>query len=164
AAPSLRYLPCAIVFLSPNSAFPAMLYAVDRQDLFAWATGVAVVVNVGLNLAFIPRYGYLAASAITVVTEAAFSVAGWFFVARTERLPWLRVTWRTLLAGLVMGAVLYPLSRRAIYVSAPVGLLRYGTALWLLRAVRREELDLVLRGFGLRRPAWERRRAASCGP
>jgi len=150
--PSLRILALAIVFLFANSAFTAMLYAVDRQDLFAWATGVAVVVNVGLNLAFIPRYGYLAASAITVVTEAAFSVAGWFFVARTERLAWLQVSWRTLLAGLLMGAVLYPLSHRAIYVSAPLGLGAYVVALWMLRAVRREELDLVLRGFGIRRP------------
>jgi O-antigen/teichoic acid export membrane protein len=150
--PALRILALAIVFLFANSAFTAMLYAVDRQDLFAWATGVAVVVNVGLNLAFIPRYGYLAASAITVVTEAAFSVAGWFFVARTERLAWLQVSWRTLLAGLLMGAVLYPLSHRAIYVSAPLGLAAYVAALWMLRAVRREELDLVLRGFGVGRP------------
>jgi O-antigen/teichoic acid export membrane protein len=150
--PALRILALAIVFLFANSAFTAMLYAVDRQDLFAWATGVAVVVNVGLNLAFIPRYGYLAASAITVVTEAAFSVAGWFFVARTERLAWLQVSWRTLLAGLLMGAVLYPLSHRAIYVSAPLGLAVYVAALWMLRAVRREELDLVLRGFGVGRP------------
>lgn len=150
--PALRILALAIVFLFANSAFTAMLYAVDRQDLFAWATGVAVVVNVGLNLAFIPRYGYLAASAITVVTEAAFSVAGWFFVARTERLAWLQVSWRTLLAGLLMGAVLYPLSHRAVYVSAPLGLGAYVAALWMLRAVRREELDLVLRGFGVGRP------------
>lgn len=152
SVPALRILALAIVFLFANSAFTAMLYAVDRQDLFAWATGVAVVVNVGLNLAFIPRYGYLAASAITVVTEAAFSVAGWFFVARTERLAWLQVSWRTLLAGLLMGAVLYPLSHRAVYVSAPLGLGAYVAALWMLRAVRREELDLVLRGFGVGRP------------
>lgn len=149
--PSLRILGLAIVFLFANSAFTAMLYAVDRQDLFAWATGIAVVINIGLNLIFIPMYGYLAASAITVVTEAGFSVAGWFFVARTERLAWLRVSWRTLVAGLVMGAVLYPLSGRAIYLSAPVGLVVYAASLWLLRAVQREELDLVLRGFGMRR-------------
>src|SRR5215467_101543 len=151
--PSLRILALAIVFLFANSAFTAMLYAVDRQDLFAWATGIAVAVNIGLNIAFIPRYGYLAASAITVVTEAAFSVAAGFFVARTERLAWLRVTWRTLLAGLVMGVVLYPLSTRAIYISAPVGLLVYCALLWLMRGIRRDELDLVLRGFGLGRAA-----------
>src|SRR5205085_7504278 len=55
--PSLRILSLAIVFLFANSAFTAMLYAIDRQDLFAWATGVGVVVNVGLNLAMITLYG-----------------------------------------------------------------------------------------------------------
>lgn len=145
--PSLRILALAIVFLFANSAFTAMLYAIDRQDLFAWTTGIAVVVNVGLNLALIPAFGYLAASAVTVVTEAAFSVAAWCFVARVERLPWLRVSWRTLLAGLLMGAAVLPLSARAIYVAAPVGVVAYCGALWALRAVRREELDLVLRGL-----------------
>jgi O-antigen/teichoic acid export membrane protein len=151
--PSLRILALAIVFLFANSAFTAMLYAIDRQDLFAWATGVAVAVNVGLNLILIPRFGYLGASAVTVVTEAALSVAGWFFVARRERLPWLRVTWRTLLAGALMGAALYPLARRSLFVSAPIGALVYAGALWLLRAVDRDEIGMVLGGLGLRRGA-----------
>ena len=145
--PSLRILALAIVFLFVNSAFTAMLYAIDRQDLFAWTTAIAVVVNVGLNLAFIPSFGYLAASAITVVTEAAFSVAGWWFVARVERLPWLRVSWRTLLAGLVMGAAVIPLASRPLYVAAPIGILVYAAALWLLRAVDREELSLLAQGL-----------------
>jgi O-antigen/teichoic acid export membrane protein len=151
--PSLRILALAIVFLFANSAFTAMLYAIDRQDLFARTTGIAVVVNVALNLLLIPFFGYLAASAVTVVTEAAFSAAGWWYVARVERLAWLRVSWRTLLAGLLMGAAVFPLSNRAIYLSVPVGAAVYGGALWALRAVRREEVDMVLRGFRLRRGA-----------
>jgi O-antigen/teichoic acid export membrane protein len=147
--PSLRILALAIVFLFANSAFTAMLYAIDRQDLFAWATAVAVVVNVGLNLIFIPIYGYLAASAITVVTEAAFSVVGWVFVARTERLAWLRLSWRILLAGLVMGAAIYPLAGRTIFLTAPLGAAVYVGALWVLRAVPREEVDLLRRGLRL---------------
>lgn len=151
--PSLRILALAIVFLFANSAFTAMLYAIDRQDLFAWATGIAVVVNLALNFALIPAYGYLAASATTVITEAAFSVAGWFFVARRHRLAWLRVSWRGLLAGLAMGAVLVPLAGRSLLISAPIGLAAYVLALWLLRAVERDELDLLLVGLRLRRPA-----------
>jgi len=42
--PSLRILALAIVFLFVNSAFTAMLYAIDRQNLFAWATAIAVVI------------------------------------------------------------------------------------------------------------------------
>jgi len=34
-----------------------------------------------------------------------------------------------------------------------VGLVVYSALLWLLRGVRREEVDLVLRGFGLGRPS-----------
>jgi O-antigen/teichoic acid export membrane protein len=150
--PALRILALAIVFLFVNSAFTAMLYGIDRQDLFAWTTGIAVVVNVALNLALIPTFGYLAAASVTVVTEAAFAIAAWFFVARVERLPWLRVSWRTLAAGLVMGAVLVPLATRPIYLSLPVGAAVYGAALWALRAVHRDELGLVLRGLRLRRP------------
>lgn len=145
--PSLRILSLAIVFLFANSAFTAMLYAIDRQNLFAWTTGIAVVVNVGLNLAVIPRFGYLGASATTVVTEATFSVVAWWFVARHHRLPWFLLSWRVLLAGLVMGVVLVPLASHSILLSLPAGLIVYMAALWLLRAVDREEIALVLRGL-----------------
>jgi len=145
--PSLRILAWGIVFLFANSAFTAMLSAMDRQDLFAWATAIAVIVNLGLNLILIPHYGYLAASAVTVVTEAAFSIAAWRFVASCERLPWLRVSWRTLIAGGLMGAVLLPLAGRSLVVAVPVGVAAYGLALWALRAVDRDELDLLVRGL-----------------
>jgi O-antigen/teichoic acid export membrane protein len=151
--PSLRILSLGIVFLFANSAFTAMLFAIDRQDLFAWTTGIGVVVNVGLNLALIPLYGYLAASATTVVTEAAISVAGWFFVARRHRLPWVRLSWRVVLAGLLTGAVLFPLAQRSLVITVPLGALVYVAALWVLRAVRPDELDLLLRGLRLRRIA-----------
>jgi O-antigen/teichoic acid export membrane protein len=154
--PALRILSLAIVFLFVNSAFTAMLYAIDRQDLFAWATGIAVVVNVSLNLALIPSFGYLAASAITVVTEAAFSVAGWYFVGRRYPLPWLRLSWRLVLAGLAMGVALVPLAGRSIAISLPVGVVVYAAALWILRAVEREEVDLLLSGLRLKRPTSSR--------
>jgi O-antigen/teichoic acid export membrane protein len=149
--PSLRILSLAIVFLFVNSAFTAMLYAMDRQDLFAWATAIAVVVNLALNFALIPLYGYLAASATTVVTEAAFSVAGWYFVGRRYPLPWLRLSWRVVLAGLAMGVVLVPLAGRSIFLALPLGVLVYAAALWILRAVERDEVELVLAGMRIKR-------------
>jgi O-antigen/teichoic acid export membrane protein len=145
--PALRILALAIVFLFVNSAFIAMMGAMDRQDLFAWATGIAVLVNLGLNLALIPQFGYLAASGTTVVTEAGLAVVGWWFVRRRYRLQWARVSWRPLLAGLVMGAVLVPVASYPIYICAPIGLAVYLVAVFLLRAVDREELQLLRRGF-----------------
>ena len=149
--PALRILALGIVFLFVNSAFTAMLYSIDRQDLFAWATGIAVAVNVGLNLVFIPVFGYLAASAITVVTEATFSAAGWWFVGRRHRLHWLRLSWRLVAAGAFMGAVIWFLRTQPIYVSAPIGIIVYAAAVWLLKAVEADELELFRRGLRLRR-------------
>ncbi|MBO0687765.1 MAG: hypothetical protein J2P45_31840, partial [Candidatus Dormibacteraeota bacterium] len=81
----------------------------------------------------------------------AFSVGGWYFVGRRVRLPWFRLSWKIVLAGLVMGAVLYPLASRSLVLTAPLGLAVYLLVLWLLRAVEPEELDLLTRGLRLRR-------------
>jgi O-antigen/teichoic acid export membrane protein len=148
--PALQILSLGIVFLFANSAFTAMLYAIDRQDRFAWSTAIAVVVNVGLNLILIPIAGYLAASATTVITEAAFSVAGWWFVARVYKLPWFRLSWRILLAGIYMGVVLLPFSKHSIYYAVPVGVVTYVATVFALRAIHADELRMFLRGL---RPA-----------
>ncbi len=148
--PSLRILAFAIVFLFANSAFLAMLNAMNRQHLNAWATGLAAGINIALNLVLIPHYGYLAASTTTVITEAALCTFGWWFVQRGRpdlRLQVPAVAWRILLAGLVMGAVLYPLARFSIFLSAPAGLAVYLVALYLLRAIDPEEWELARSGL-----------------
>jgi O-antigen/teichoic acid export membrane protein len=148
--PSLRILAFGIVFLFANSAFYAMLNAINRQHMNAWATGLAAAINIVLNLIFIPFYGYLAASTITVVTEAALCVFGWWFVQRNHpelRLAVIRLSWRILLAGAVMGVVLYPLSRYSIFISLPAGSVVYLGAIFLIRAIEPEEWRLARDGL-----------------
>jgi O-antigen/teichoic acid export membrane protein len=148
--PSLRILAFAIVFLFANSAFYAMLNATNRQGRNAWATGLAAAINIGLNLVFIPIYGYLAASTVTVITEAALCAFGWWFVQRHRpdlRLPVGSLTWRVLLAGAIMGIVLYPLARFPIYLTVPAGAIVYLVAVYFLRAVDPEEWQLARRGI-----------------
>jgi O-antigen/teichoic acid export membrane protein len=148
--PSLRILSIAIVFLFANSAFYAMLNAINRQHMNAWATGLAAAINIVLNLIFIPLYGYLAASTTTVLTEASLCVFGWWFVQRNHpelRLAVIRLSWRILLAGAVMGVVLYPLSRFSIFISLPAGGLVYLVAIYLVRAIEPEEWRLAQHGL-----------------
>jgi O-antigen/teichoic acid export membrane protein len=155
--PALRILAFGIVFLFINSAFTAMLFSTNRQGRYAWATAIAAGVNIGLNLALIPLYGYLAASATTVLTEAALSLAGWWLVGRA-RLPWLRVSWRVLAAGAILGLALLPLARFPVYVGLAVAPFVYLGALLLLRAFDADEkavFKLGLRRLGLLRAAPE---------
>jgi len=120
-----------------------------RPSSWAWQP-LAAGINIVLNLILIPFYGYLAASATTVVTEASLCVFGWWFVQRHRpdlRLPVIRVSWRILLAGAVMGVVLYPLARFPIYVSLPAGSLAYLVAIYLIRAIDPEEWRLARHGL-----------------
>ena len=148
--PALRILALGIVFLFANSAFYAMLNATNRQHLNALATGIAAAVNIGLNLALIPFYGYLAASTTTILTEAVLCVVGWWLVQRHRpelRLPVAALSWRIVLAGAVMGVVLLPLAGYSILISLPLGAIAYLAAIHLIRAVDAEELRLVRRGL-----------------
>src|SRR5207249_4515338 len=153
--PALRILALGIVFLFANSAFYAMLNATNRQGLNAWATGLATVVAVALNLGAILLFGYLGASVATVVTEASLCAFGWWFVQlrRPElRLPVLRIGWRILAAGLAMGAVLYPLRGFPIILTVPAGFAVYAGAIFLLRAVDAEEWRLATSFIRRRNP------------
>ena len=144
--PALRILAIGIVFLFANSAFYAMLNATNRQGLNAWATALAAGVNIVLNLVLIRLYGYLGAGTVTVVTEAALCTFGWWFVQlnRPElRLPVLRLTWRIVLAGVIMGAVLFPMRSLSIFITVPVGFVVYVVAAFVLRAIDREEYELA---------------------
>ena len=143
---ALRILAFGIVFLFANSAFYAMLNAINRQGLNAWATALAAGLAVGLNLVAIPFFGYLGASVVTVLVEATLCAAGWWFVQLRRpdlRLPVFQLTWRIVVAGLVMGIVLYPLRRYSIFITAPVGFVIYLVAVFVLRAIEREEYEMA---------------------
>lgn len=144
--PALRILALGIVFLFANSAFYAMLNAINRQGLNAWATAFAAGINIVLNLILIPLFGYLGASTVTVVTEAALCTFGWWFVQLQRpdlRLPVLQITWRILLAGVIMGAVLYPFRAHSIFLTVPAGFVVYLVAVILLRIIDRDEYEMA---------------------
>jgi hypothetical protein len=63
------------------------------------------------------------------------------------RLPVIRVSWRILLAGAVMGVALYPLARFPIYISLPAGSFVYLVAIYLIRAIDPDEWRLAREGL-----------------
>jgi O-antigen/teichoic acid export membrane protein len=151
SAPALRILAVGIVFMFVSNAFIAALSAVDRQLSFTWAALGSMVVNIALNLLLIPPFGYLGASWATVLTEIALAVFGWFLTVRyLGRLPVLALSWRILLAGVVMGGVLYPLQGvhgPLTLLAIGVGGLVYGLALLVLGGLDGEDRALIRRAL-----------------
>jgi O-antigen/teichoic acid export membrane protein len=56
-----------LVFLSYFSG--TLLVSINKQELLFKITGICMIINIILNLIFIPHFSYMAASVITVLTE-----------------------------------------------------------------------------------------------
>ena len=149
--PALRILALALVIGFVNNAFIGALSASDRQSSFTWAAGWSLVANVVLNLLLIPTYGFLGASWATVATEVVLFIAGLTLTARhIGKVPVVRLSWRALIAGLVMGTIVFPMrdfGGFAIAVPIVVGVGVYAVAALLIRAVTRDEIRLALRAL-----------------
>jgi O-antigen/teichoic acid export membrane protein len=153
--PALRILALSLGFAFVNNAFIGALSATDHQASFTWAAGWSLLANVAMNLALIPIFGYLGASWATVFTEIVLGVAGWTLTARhIGRVPVWRLSWRVVLAGLVMGIAVFPLkdlSGVAMAIPIAVGVAVYGAAVLLLRGLTREEINWARRALALSR-------------
>jgi O-antigen/teichoic acid export membrane protein len=151
SAPALRILAVGIAFMFVSNAFIAALSAVDRQLSFTWAALASMVVNIVLNVALIPPFGYLGASWATVLTEVALAAFGWFLTVRyVGRVPVFGLSWRILLAGVVMGGVLYPLQGvhgPLALLAIGVGGLVYGLAVLLLGGLDADDRALIRRAL-----------------
>jgi O-antigen/teichoic acid export membrane protein len=152
--PIFRVLSLGIVFMFVNNAFIGALSSTDRQSSFTWASLWSMVVNVGLNVVLIPFFGAMGAACATVLTEVALGVFGWILTARhLSRLPLLRMSWKPVLAGLVMGAALYPFwgsTGAMLVVSVVGGALVYSLVLLALRPFDSEEWQLLRQALRVR--------------
>ncbi|MBV8444308.1 MAG: polysaccharide biosynthesis C-terminal domain-containing protein [Candidatus Dormibacteraeota bacterium] len=145
--PALRILALAIVFMFADNTFAATLNAIDKQNVFALVALVGLVVNVGVNLVVIPRYGYIGASWAVVVTEAALVIVGWFVLrAQLGTLRVVHAAWKAVAAGAVMGVFLYfvqPQGRLALFGVVAGAAAIYLAVLALLRVADAEERALI---------------------
>ncbi len=144
-----RYLPHAAIALSiliwflplsfTNGLLQYVLIAVGRQRAVTAAFVVGAAFNLAANLALIPRYGYVAAAVVTVLSEAV--LLGPFLLGLRGKVrvpPVGTLLWRPALAALIMGAALYPVRGFGLPL-IPLGVLVYGAALLLLGALGEEE-------------------------
>jgi O-antigen/teichoic acid export membrane protein len=153
--PAMRILALALGIAFVNNAFIGALNASDRQLSFTWAAGWSVVANLVLNLILIPLFGYQGASWATVLTELVLGSVGWILTARhVGRVPVVQLSWRVLLAGLIMGVAIYPLSTLdGFKVAIPIvaGGVVYVSFVLLLRALSGEEIAWARRALALAR-------------
>jgi O-antigen/teichoic acid export membrane protein len=141
---SLRLLALATPLLYTNAAFVQLLVATDRQKKLAVTAGIGAVVNVGLNLLLIPRYGHIGAAATTVVTEFVVTVVNYRFLPRGLTSE-LKVTTpaKALVAAAVMAVPLVLMRGENVFLTIAVGVGVYFTVVALIKALPAEDVQMM---------------------
>lgn len=133
----LAILVLSIPFTLSKEIDLVALVASGRQRAVMKMTAAAMIVNLALNVALIPRWGIGGAAVATMTTEVARAGFAALWV-RSAEFPWTppRRFGKSALAATVMGVALWALGDRSVFVQVPVGALCYAGALWGLGGLR----------------------------
>lgn len=154
AIPALQVVIWVVPLMFSSEFLGYVVVVSGLERLVARSVIVSTGFNVLMNLLLVPRYGVMAAAAMTVLTEAVLvGQYVWLLRDRLRALDWGRTLLRPLLAVALMGAaVLLLRPYLPLLVNVPVGGAVYLAALLALGVVGREELHFV-RTFRRPRPA-----------
>lgn len=151
-----RLLILSLVFLFLNFPIGAFLVATDRQNLNTTFLGVTMIVNILLNLFFIPRVGILGPAIASVGANAFLFVAGLSVVVRAVSLPFHELLYGVAKAVLSVTLMVFAVFATKAFLNLGLvivlGAVVYCGGLLLLRAVTRQEIREALRSLTFRAP------------
>jgi O-antigen/teichoic acid export membrane protein len=135
------YMPVGFI----NSVTQYVLIAINQQRFLTRAFLFGAAFNILSNLILIPRYGYIAASMVTALSEVALLVPFYYCVRKNlTTLPWVDLFWRPAVAAAVMAAVMWLMHGVAIVLTVPVAAVTYLVLLAALGTFRQPDVALVL--------------------
>ena len=144
AVPALRTVIWVVPLMFASEFLGYIVLIAGKERHAARAVIVSTGLNVTLNLLIVPRFGFLGAAVMTVVTEAV--LVGqylWMLRAQMRLLDWGQVLLRPLVASLAMGGVVLVARDLPLLVNVALGALVYAGLLVLLGVVGRDELRFV---------------------
>jgi len=155
-ASAMQWLAFAFVPYFVSCPLPYLLTALHEQRYLLAGTAATFVLRVAFNFAFIPHFGMLGPCMAFIAAET-LNVLLW-----TQKLSrmgfasrFLPVLWRSLLASLLMGAILYLARQQSLLIFAPAAVLAmlvYVIAVVKLRILSPKDIELAREGAGFLKP------------
>jgi O-antigen/teichoic acid export membrane protein len=125
-----------LLFSFVSHLFGYILIAMDKQKKLLLINLTIVIFNIILNLILIPRFGFRGAGIATIFSQALVLI---LTLRESRKLIFVKFQvskiFRILLAGVLMGLVVFPLSHLNIFIATTIGAIVYGVFILLLRVV-----------------------------
>jgi len=143
---ALQILIWASTFTFANAAFVQLFKSTNRQMLVAKITAICLIVNVTLNLIFIPKFSYIAASYNTLLTEFLVVM---FLIISANKLGYIRkkriITYiiRIIGSSLIMGLSIILLKGLNIFILVFLAIIIYTGILYITRTLDAEDIKII---------------------
>ena len=145
----LKILIFGVVFAFLNFIFGAILNACDRQKTQTTLIGVMMVVNIVLNLLFIPHFGAVGASLAALLANVGLSILSLIFIAKFNKFDFNflnKVFIQLLLTILVMYIVtLFADKYFGFVIAFVVGSITYTIMLFITKTVTKNQILEMMR-------------------
>ncbi len=147
AGPLLALLVVAAFAVFYGALFGHLIVGVDRQRTMMIVYAADAVVSLALYLLLIPRFGATAAAAVTVLSEAIIAIAAGVIVVRETRTKIIFYnTGKAFLASGLMAVAVSMTDGVNVLLRILFGTAVYFILLIALRAIRKDEISLLLKG------------------
>lgn len=133
----------AIIFIS--NLFYNIIVALEKQNSFIWIFAIGALVNILLNLIFIPKYSYYATSVNTVITEFLVAILMLAVIYKSLKY-WIfpDSLLKSFFASLIMAVALYYLYNFSLFLLLPLAVIIYVFFLYLFRGITKEDILMFL--------------------
>jgi O-antigen/teichoic acid export membrane protein len=140
---SLKILSWALLFIFLNYLLGAVLRSIDRQTLNAYISGIAVFLNISLNLFLIPKFSYIGAAVSTALTEGFVLFLYFYYISKFVcRLSLHKIIIKPLIASLTMGFFVYSLGEINLILLVPIATAFYFGSLYIIKGFHKDDIEL----------------------
>jgi O-antigen/teichoic acid export membrane protein len=146
----LRILIFALALIFFGHFFNAILIVSNLQKKLMLVLLVAAIVNISLNAIAIPRFSYLGAAYVSVITElVVVSLTAYLVIFKVKYYPQVDKLAKIMFSGLIMSFFLFIFRGKNFFVLASASFVVYFLALWMLRVIKNSEIMSLISRKGV---------------
>ena len=120
------------------------LASINREPLRTLSAGIALSVNVCINIILIPILGIAGASIATVISQILLFTLSYYFVAKHfYRLPLHKFALKPCLSCLVMALFLFTFAGINLFLRIALSTVIYFTVLWILKTFDSDDKKIL---------------------
>jgi len=153
SANALEILIWSGVCIYLSQPYGYLVKSINKQKVETTITAIASILNVSLNFIVIPHYGYIGASATTLITELFVTLSYIFYFRKTPFLNILVIKniGKTISISIIMGLIIWTFYKYNVAFGLMLGTFAYFSGLYMIGVIDSTDVLIFKKVIGVKR-------------